>query len=225
MSDHNKRVHIVKVPLSNSNKKNTWNRDTSLFSGNQGDSWTLFNSAILEPSGSIPGHTGGRYVCAQVHSSGLFLTLITPGLIQVSPLLARRCFKLILRWQDFPLRTLSSCKQHRAKPSTSTFCSVRLSSLLVTPQFSAWAESSSWVCNWLCSSLRWTYNCFCYCHLWVNCSWPLTFFPVHKGTSASAAWICVAKVCCKAETKPVNKLLVPERARCSFSSIYHWVSL
>lgn len=64
----------------------------------------------------------------------------------------------MLWWEEFPLRTLSSSKQHRAKPSTSSFYSV--STLLMTTQISAWAKPSPWTCNWLCSSLRWTYNCF-----------------------------------------------------------------
>lgn len=72
---------------------------------------------------SIPGYTSGGYVCTQVHSSDLFLTLVMPGLIQVCPFLARRGFKLMLWLQEFPLRTLSSRKQHTAKQSTSTFCS------------------------------------------------------------------------------------------------------
>jgi len=108
VSDHNKWVHIFKVPLSNSKKileiethRFSWEirEVVELYLIQQFWSilMTLFNSAVLEHSDGVPGHTGSRYVCAQVHSSDLFLALIIPGLIQVSPLLARRCSKLLLR--------------------------------------------------------------------------------------------------------------------------------
>lgn len=66
MSDHGKWRHSFKVHWVTVTEKKNQNRGTPLFLGNRRDSWGLFNSAVWEPPGSIPGHTSRRYVCTRI---------------------------------------------------------------------------------------------------------------------------------------------------------------
>lgn len=159
MSDHNKWINIFKVLLNN-NKKTP--KQLEIQTDHFSQEIREFPEAYLIQQfwSSIPGHTSGGYMCTQVHSSDLFLTLVMPRLIQVCPLLARRGFTWMLWLQEFPLRTLSSTKTAHSKAKHINFLQCICHPFLWHPGFEH-EPSPHHGCNWLCSLFRWTYTCFC----------------------------------------------------------------